>query len=78
MPIKCFWLEPTDREKRYLRRYAYGSTCAGPMSYHDAMVYLDESTEVLDKEKDQWIDSGQTAKDFEGHALGMDFCKTAI
>ena len=67
MGIKCFWLEPTDREKRYLRRYAANSTCTGPMSYHDAMVFLDESKEVMSEEGTHWIDSGQTAQDFKDH-----------
>ncbi len=74
MPIKCFWLEPTDREKRYLRRYAGKSTCTGPMSYHDAMNFLDESTEVWDKDKNHWVDSGQMAKDFEGNPLWPTHC----
>lgn len=74
MGIKCFWLEPTDREKRYLRRYAGGSKCPGPMSYHDAMTFLDESREVMSEDGTHWVDSGQIAKDFEGHPLWPTHC----
>ena len=73
IPIKCFWLEPTDREKRYLRRYASGSSCSGPMSYHDAMNFLDESPEVAGTDG-YWQDSGQTAADFKGHPLWPTHC----
>jgi hypothetical protein len=69
MGIKCFWLEPTDREKRYLRRYSSGSDCSGPMSYHDAMAFLDESREVMSGDGTHWVDSGQTAADFKDHPL---------
>ena len=68
MGIKCFWLEPTDREKRYLRRYAGGSKCSGLTGYHDAMNFLDEAPEVMGPDG-CWKDSGQTATDFKGHHL---------
>ena len=74
MGIKCFWLEPTDREKRYLRRYSSGSKCSGPMSYHDAMNFLDEGHEEIDPETRCWKDSGQTAADFKGHPLWPTHC----
>ena len=73
MGIKCFWLEPTDRERRYLRRYARGSKCPGPMGYHDAMVFLDEAEEIIGPDG-YWKDSGQTASDFEGHPLWPAHC----
>lgn len=34
-------IEPTDRERRYLRRYVAGSKCTGPGSYHNAMEFLE-------------------------------------
>lgn len=88
MEIKCFWLEPTDREKRYLRRYCNSSSalqfdaagnityrqCSGPMSYHDAMVFLDESPEHYDEAKGHYVDSGQTASDFKDHPLWPTHC----
>jgi hypothetical protein len=74
MGIKCFWLEPTDKEKRYLRRYSSGSTCPGPMSYHDAMNFLDESREVMNEDGTCWVDSGQTAADFKGNPLWPTHC----
>lgn len=74
MGIKCFWLEPTDREKRYLRRYASGSICPGVMGYHDEMIFLDEAAEVWDAEKRYWVDSGQTSEDFKDHPLWPTRC----
>lgn len=73
MGIKCFWLEPIDREKRYLRRYSSGSTCPGPMSYHDAMIFLDEALEILGPDG-CWKDSGQTSADFKEHPLWPTHC----
>lgn len=74
MGIKCFWLEPTDRERWYLRRYSSNSSCPGPMSYHDAMNYLDESREVMSEDGTHWVDSGQTADDFKDHQLWPTHC----
>ena len=74
MGIKCFWLEPTDHERRYLRRYAGGSKCPGSMGYHDAMNFLDESPEVMSEDGTHWVDSGQTEDDFKGHALWPTHC----
>jgi|SRR5579872_123189 len=82
MGIKCFWLEPTDRQKRYLRRYASdsfarevpGSKCPGPMSYHDAMVFLDESREVMSADRTHWEDDGKSARDFLGNPLWPTHC----
>ena len=73
--IKCFWLEPTDREKRYLRRYKREEEkCpAGGFDYHNAMNFLDESPEVMG-ETGCWVDSGQTSADFKGHSLWPTHC----
>lgn len=68
MAIKCFWLEPTDRERRYLRRYAGSSKCSGPMGYHDAMVFFDIVESAMGPDG-YWKDCGQTAEDFKGHPL---------
>lgn len=50
--IQCFWLEPTDQVKRFLRRYRgsdQGEPCPLPQGYHNAMVELDRATaEVTD------------------------------
>jgi hypothetical protein len=72
--IKCFWLEPTEKEKRFLRRYNATLKCSGPMGYHDAMVFLDESRETMSADGAHWVDSGQTAADFAGHALWPTHC----
>lgn len=43
MPWTCFMIEPTGTARRWLRRYASGSTCpAGEHSHHNAKVLLDE------------------------------------
>lgn len=38
--LTCFWVEPTDREHRSLRRYAPSDEkkCPGTMGYHNASV----------------------------------------
>ncbi len=45
MGVKCFFVEPTDRAKRSLRRYHSSSDvtskCPGRMSYHNAHTPLD-------------------------------------
>lgn len=65
MGIKCFWLEPTDRQRLYLRRYQGNLVC--PVnSYHDAMVDIGESKEWMDTINGHWCDDGRTAKDFLG------------
>lgn len=78
MGIKCFWLEPTDREKRYLRRYVsrakdIESEKCPINGYHDAMNFLDESPEVAGPDG-CWKDSGQTSSDFKGHPLWPTKC----
>lgn len=47
--IRCFWLEPTDRVRVYLRRYASKeegappcTEMAGENGYHQAMVFIEE------------------------------------
>lgn len=72
--IKCFLLEPTDHEKRYLRRYAGGSSCPNETGYHDAMNFLDESREVMSEDGSHWVDSGQTAANFKAHPLWPTHC----
>lgn len=42
--IKVFWIEPTGRDRVYLRRYESGSTCPNG-SYHQAMVFIGEESE---------------------------------
>jgi hypothetical protein len=41
MGIKCFFMDPVGKEKRFLRRYNGDKKCIGPWSYHDAMTPLD-------------------------------------
>lgn len=42
MGIKVFWLEPIERMRLSLRRYAGNSKCPGKMGYHDAKLPLFE------------------------------------
>ncbi len=78
MEIKCFWIEPTDRERRYLRRYSGKSVCTGGgtfgMSYHDAMVFLDEAPEAMSEDGTHWVSNGQTAVDFKDHPSWPTHC----
>jgi len=74
MGIKCFWLEPTDRQKLYLRRYNGNLKCSGPMSYHNAMIEVGESKEVMDEAKGHWVDDGRTAKDYAGDSRWPTHC----
>jgi hypothetical protein len=42
-PIQCYMLEPTQRERLYLRRYTTGTyNCSLPHKYHNAMAFLRE------------------------------------
>lgn len=46
LPLKCFFIEQTTKVRRYLRRYHSNHEnelkCTGSMSYHDAMIFMDE------------------------------------
>jgi len=77
MGIKCFWLEPTDRQQLYLRRYIGNSTgcTAGHGGYHDNMIPIEQSHEVMDFEKGHWVDDGRTAKDFVGDPRWPTHCE---
>lgn len=47
MPWPCFMIEPTDRCRRWLRRYVHtgeGRDCAG--GYHQAMTAIDDGPEL--------------------------------
>lgn len=70
MGIKCFWLESTDRQQLYLRRYRsnkdpQSKECSGAHGYHDAMVAIEQSHEVMDPVKRHWVDDGKTAADYK-------------
>ena len=39
--IKCFFIEPTGLEYRYLRRYSSEKCLINPMGYHNEMISLD-------------------------------------
>lgn len=47
--FETFWLEPTDRERRFLRRYADGECPAmgGDHSYHRAKVQIEDGPAFL-------------------------------
>lgn len=43
MGVKCFYLEPTDLDAIYLRRYSHeDGQCAGRMSYHNAKARVED------------------------------------
>lgn len=55
MPWTCFLIEPTGTARRYLRRYASGSSCpAGEHRYHNAMTPLDEVPIIFDADGKHW------------------------
>lgn len=55
MPTACFWLEPTDRVRRALRRYASSTDpqrkCPGPASYHNGWHWLDGDVAAVFREE---------------------------
>lgn len=54
MATQCFWLEPTDTVRRWLRRYTQnhpgGWTCAE--GWHEAMVFYDDTPVVWEERSD--------------------------
>ncbi|MEP7336864.1 MAG: hypothetical protein ABI977_03905 [Acidobacteriota bacterium] len=58
--MKCFFIEPVNKLQRHLRRYASGSTCPGPWSYHNISVPFD----VI--EYDKFTDEGCYPADSRG------------
>lgn len=65
MGVKCFWLEPTKKVRRSLRRFVWSAegTCPLPFKYHNADVPIDVVEGVFD-EKGYLKEI--PAKDFEG------------
>lgn len=55
MKIACFWLEPTEVNLSYLRRYSSGWGDCPVHGYHNAMLFLDRRPIVLTS--DGYIDS---------------------
>jgi hypothetical protein len=39
------------------------------MSYHDAMVFVEDAREVMDPENRRWVEDGKTISDFQGDPL---------
>ena len=62
-PIKCFLLVPTEKCRRYLRRYSRGygepSVCKINGSYHNAMTFFEEIREI--KGAEAWEKIGGSA-----------------
>lgn len=44
----CFWLEPTDRQKRYLRRFTFSSNveCPNQVGGHESSVRIDDGLQI--------------------------------
>ena len=50
--VRCFWLEDTGKDRLYLRRYKSSSSdykCPGRMSYHNAMMFVEDRVSVRDE-----------------------------
>ena len=47
--VQCFWLEPTDRQRRSLRRFTFSSDkeCPNCSMGHDASVGIEDGSDVL-------------------------------
>jgi hypothetical protein len=57
--IQCFWIDPTNRTERRLRRFAWSndvpeSKCPGKYSYHNAFKPFPEGRCTYDEEKRSW------------------------
>lgn len=62
MGVKCFMVEKSGLTHVFLRRYAGGSKCSGPMSYHDyeVPVGLFKTEDVYDRvEYEEKVDGGR-------------------
>jgi hypothetical protein len=61
-PIKIFWIEPTDRERQWLRRFQFDSkkACAGSTSGCDAMFEIGEADVLYTS--DGYIDGTSAAR----------------
>ena len=55
--VRTFWLEPTDNERLWLRRYSLrdGRECASGYKYHNAMFLIGESPIVWAQEDSRVI-----------------------
>lgn len=71
MPIKCFMLEPTNQQRRYLRRYSTDGACNG-RTYHDTMVPVGDAEEHW--ENNHWVDDNKSAKDYAGDSRWPTTC----
>lgn len=56
MGVKCFFVEPTDRARRSLRRYVGSDSgkCPSSSGYHNAHAALDVVARLFDKVDDSW------------------------
>ena|ERR1700747_2323399 len=62
MGVKAFFLEPTDRQRRYLRRYASGTNVDLKEHYHNAWVLIDvvpNTTEAIKEGKGEFGNDGR-------------------
>lgn len=59
MSVKCFFVEPTDRCRRSLRRYHHSSDesqrCPAGMGYHNASTPLDVVSRPFDPAQKVWV-----------------------
>jgi hypothetical protein len=65
MPHKVFWLEPTELERVWLRRYRSSSesSCPLPDKYHNAFVFLKDRPHADSHMMDAQEDPDRPAKD---------------
>ena len=51
-PIPCFFLEPTETVRLYLRRYVGSSKCPGRFGYHNAAILIGEAPVIYSEDHD--------------------------
>lgn len=58
MGVKCFFVEPTERAKRFLRRFVLSggdrAKCPGKFGSHNASTYIDEIQSKFDAVEECW------------------------
>jgi hypothetical protein len=68
MGIRCFFLTPTDRVRRSLRRFVWSGSekCQGPFGYHNASVVIDEVQGVFRDDGRRTLSNDDRPEQFAG------------
>ncbi len=83
MNVQCYWMDRTERVKRYLRRYVNnGSKCEKGYGYHNGETFIEEADVIWyvfdnDKERTEYVSSPRVAdwsKDDSRWPTKCNFC----